>query len=502
MLTVFMIPRFFRIVPVGIVVATVALLASACEKVPLLAPSGSVITLTAANTAVATNSDTQLIAQVIEASGTPPHSGTRVVFLTTLGSIQPPEADTDINGRVVVTFKAGSANGVATISASSGGASASGANALKIAVGAAAVGGISVSASPSIVSANGGTSTITAKVNDPNGNALANVPVTFTTDAGSLGSSLVSTDATGTAQTTLTTNKTAKVTASAGVASGSGTGGTAGTPPNATVTVTVNTASTITIGAITPQQPAAGQTVSIALSYPTGSSIARLSVDWGDGRTQPYTGAPTSISHSYSAPGSYLVVITGIDSFGDSSTASTSITVVPQPRPTVDIAASASPQPNQPVTFTITATPPTGQSIASITVDFGDGTQQTLQGNAKTVQHLYASSGTFTVTAIATDTNGSSGSGSTVIAVGGGITASFTVSPASGNTTTIFSFNASDSSSPSGITSYVWDFGDGTTLSGKEVTKQYSRPATYTVRLTITDSAGRTATTTKTVAVT
>ena len=99
------------------------LVIGACQKVPLLAPTGSTITLTAAANALPVNGTTQLIAQVIEASGTPPHSGTQVTFTTSLGTIEPADAETDAGGRVVVTFKAGTANGTATITALSGGSS-------------------------------------------------------------------------------------------------------------------------------------------------------------------------------------------------------------------------------------------------------------------------------------------------------------------------------------------------------------------------------------------
>ncbi|MBI3494265.1 MAG: hypothetical protein HY047_21160, partial [Acidobacteria bacterium] len=76
----------------------------------MLAPSGSTLTLTASATALPINGTAQLIAQVIEPSGTPPHSGTQVSFTTTLGSIEPADATTDTSGRVVVTFKAGTTN--------------------------------------------------------------------------------------------------------------------------------------------------------------------------------------------------------------------------------------------------------------------------------------------------------------------------------------------------------------------------------------------------------
>src|SRR5258706_2467529 len=100
---------------------SLSLLTVACEKVPLLAPSGSTITLTASTTALSVAGSADIIAQVLEAAGTPPHSGTVITFTTTLGSIEPSEARTDTSGRVVVKFNSGSANGTATITAISGG---------------------------------------------------------------------------------------------------------------------------------------------------------------------------------------------------------------------------------------------------------------------------------------------------------------------------------------------------------------------------------------------
>src|SRR5580704_1275979 len=158
MVIVFMVSRLRGIFFVPLILLGTGLLAVACQRVPLLAPSGSTITLIASATALPVNGTTQIIAQVIEASGTPPQQGTQVTFTTSLGSIQPSSAETDSGGRAVVTFNAGSANGTATISAISGGASVAGASAVKIAVGTAAVGRVNLNASPTLVPASGGAS--------------------------------------------------------------------------------------------------------------------------------------------------------------------------------------------------------------------------------------------------------------------------------------------------------------------------------------------------------
>src|SRR5262245_40153423 len=89
-----------RLAGVSLVLAATFLIAS-CDKVPLLAPSGSTIILTASNNVIAANGTAQLTAQLLEPAGTPPHPGTHVIFTTTLGVVEPAEVETDINGRAV-----------------------------------------------------------------------------------------------------------------------------------------------------------------------------------------------------------------------------------------------------------------------------------------------------------------------------------------------------------------------------------------------------------------
>src|SRR5262245_27045388 len=145
MLRVFMLTRLSARVLLALCLSTL-LAAVACEKVPLLAPTGSTITLTSSTNVVPSNGSVGIIAQVVESAGTIPHSGSVVTFTTSLGTIEPAQAETDSSGRVTVQFVAGNTNGVATISAISGGSSTGTNGSLKISVGTAAVGRVALNA--------------------------------------------------------------------------------------------------------------------------------------------------------------------------------------------------------------------------------------------------------------------------------------------------------------------------------------------------------------------
>lgn len=413
----------------------------ACQKVPLLAPSGSTITLTSAATVLPVNGSATIIGQLIEASGSPPHSGTLVTFTTTLGSIEPSQARTDVNGQVAVAFHAGNQSGTATITATSGAANVGTNGAVKVAIGSAAVGRVNVSASPTSVPAFGGTSTITASVLDINGNPLSSVPVTFVSTAGSLADATKTTDSSGVARTTLTTTQQSTVTASVGAQGTTGggtgttppsTGGTGSTTPTAgqasgTVTVTVLNAPTIVITQPTTA-PSAGlpstYTFAVTAASSNGSAVRDVTVNWGDGRIQDLGAISGSVpvSHIYDTAGSYVITATLQDVSGNVINVGSPVSVIQTALPTVVVTATSIPSVHSqfmPVTFQIQVTTPTGVTIQSGKIEWGDGqvNEQVINGTI-TVQHTYAPTGTgqsFTVKVTVTDSLGRTPFGSTTI---------------------------------------------------------------------------------------
>ena len=73
--------------------------------------------------------------------------------------------------------------------------------------------------------------------------------------------------------------------------------------------------------------------------------------------------------------------------------------------------------------------------------------------------------------------------------------ASFTVKPASGTAPLAVTLDASASEDSDGsISRYRWEFGDGATGEGRSMQHTYSEAGSYTVRLTVTDNDGATAT--------
>ncbi|MFB6255919.1 MAG: PKD domain-containing protein, partial [Haloplanus sp.] len=137
-------------------------------------------------------------------------------------------------------------------------------------------------------------------------------------------------------------------------------------------------------------------------------------------------------------------------------------------------------------------------SIESYEWDFGDGSTAT----GKVVEHTYADPGTYTVTLTVTDSAGKTDTDTATVTV----TDETAPTADAGTDRTVglnasTTFDAGGSSDNGNIESYAWDFGDGTTATGAEVTHAFDALGTYEVTLTVTDAAGNEATDTATVTV-
>jgi hypothetical protein len=345
-----MVTRSLRLAFSAVFAATLAFAIAACDKMPLVAPTGTVITLFANNTVLPVEGSIDITAIAIAGGaqpstgggtggtggtttggsatpgqGTPVHNGTRISFTTTLGRVDPQEAETH-NGQVTVKLYANGASGVATVRAFSGGAAS---NELTINVGAAAAKTVVVSASPQTLNSSGGSATISARVLNASGSALSSVPVTFTADNGTLSSSTALTDGGGVASVTLTTTRETKVTA------------TVSGDVKADVTVKVNPRIGITITPPTTT-PTAGLASTFQIAVATTANVQNVNVDWDDGTTTDLgaVSGTTSVSHTYRNEGNYTVTATATDAGGERASVSTGIQVLPQQPPSVTVTSS------------------------------------------------------------------------------------------------------------------------------------------------------------------
>ncbi len=250
-----------------------------------------------------------------------------------------------------------------------------------------------------------------------------------------------------------------------------------------------------------PQLPVTAQAVSFNAtqsSAAAGHSIVSYSWNFGDGST----GTGVTPTHPYTTAGSFSVVLVVTDDLGKTGTTTQTVTVSLGPPTASFVFSPTGPGINQAVFFNASAsTAAPGRSIASYAWEFGDGTPP---GSGVTPTHAYTRSGTFTVSLVVTDNVGQQGTTSRTVTVTGNssqIVAEFTFSPSDPSIGQTVNFDATPSIPSTGatITSWVWDFGDGGTGSGQKPTHAFLSQNTFVVRLTVTDSAGKTATVTHTV---
>jgi len=273
----------------------------ACDKMPLTAPQSSTLTVTSNALVLPINGSTEVSAFVAESGGTPVQNGTAVRFTTTLGRVDPVDAQTR-NGMAITTFYAGDVSGVADIRATSGSiaagtpaAGAAPANGVQISIGAAAVDTVTLRANPSFVPSRGGTVELIAGVLGAGGRAVSGVPVTFTTTEGTLSANRVTSDEAGEARTSLTTERTATVTASAGTKSSTAVTVTRRDPPPVPTVTLAATAGATTVGV--------GQLWSFTASVAgTDANTLPQRFKWNFGDDSEAVTNGNTITHVYTTP--------------------------------------------------------------------------------------------------------------------------------------------------------------------------------------------------------
>ncbi|MCK4614466.1 MAG: PKD domain-containing protein [Thermoplasmata archaeon] len=225
--------------------------------------------------------------------------------------------------------------------------------------------------------------------------------------------------------------------------------------------------------------------------------------DFGDGATEDYQNP----KHGYFFPGTYQVSLTVGDNLGESHTAIKTIKVENK-KPTLVVTTANTVYSKGYVEFTVNAADEEPNRL-DYTWYFGDGSVATIS-HQNTARHPYTRSGIFTITCVALDIFGGSGSNFTMITIENnapvpkftvtykGDTYSFdedTMLKITEGDEVFFDAHAStDMDKPYGdrIISFNWIFGDGANGSGVQPTHIYKDPygKGYVITLTVMDSEG------------
>ena len=272
----------------------------------------------------------------------------------------------------------------------------------------------------------------------------------------------------------------------------------------------------ITIGPSTTGPVPFAVTLSGAPSSDPDGEIKTYSWDFGDGAQ----GTGKSVAHTYTAVGTYTIILTVIDNWDAADQAAKTVYVT--------AAEPAGP------TASFTVSPTSGTAPLNVTVDaaassyaagtitayewtFGDGGN----GFGRTATHTYFSSGsqTFTVTLLVRASDGKTATASKTVSVsvsGGGGTppanapsARFDIDKSVGVGPFQVHFDPTDSEAASGrtIILYTWSFGDSdatSTVNPSEQVHVYvtnSPSKTFSVTLLVLDNEGASDSITKTVKV-
>ncbi len=212
-----------------------------------------------------------------------------------------------------------------------------------------------------------------------------------------------------------------------------------------------------------------------------------VAYQWDFGDTYGASLSSSTIDHTYLQAGTYSVKLKVIDDGKASTTSDPKTVTVTNVAPTARFTVSCS---ELTCSLDGTGSSDSDGTITYYSWNFGDGSPL---GGGSTTTHTYTQKGSYSVTLTVVDNGGLNATATKTVTVGPNAppSAAFTYSC----TGLTCSFDGGSSADSDGtIAGYAWDFGDGTSGSGKAVSHTYGRAASYTVTLTVTDNAGATAT--------
>ncbi len=199
---------------------------------------------------------------------------------------------------------------------------------------------------------------------------------------------------------------------------------------------------------------------------------------FGDG----HSSADVSPTHTYTQPGTYNVTLTVSGPGGTSSTTIESAVTIDHPAPIADFSQS---QTSGVDSVTVTFSDQSTGAVDTFLWDFGDGNVST----APMAVHTYTDVGTYTVNLTVQGPGGQSTKTKTDLIVVGPAapSADFASDLMAGPAPLEINFSTT---SRGAITSYHWDFGDGTSSVAADPKHTFTESGVYDVSLTVTGPGG------------
>ncbi|MBK7029366.1 MAG: PKD domain-containing protein [Bacteroidales bacterium] len=211
--------------------------------------------------------------------------------------------------------------------------------------------------------------------------------------------------------------------------------------------------------------------------------------DFGDGSPADtiYFPSAANTEHNYSGPGTYSVSLSIETNFGCRDIFTTLVIVSRPPDASFEYWNSCQ---DELAIFNDASNTNGGGAVTSWSWDFGDPASGSL--NTSTLEdptHLYTTAGLYDVTLIVQNFNGCSDTILRQVNVKGAPLADFNSTTGCLGTPTLF-WADSTLINLNATATYHWDFGDGSTSNTRNTQYTYIAAGTYTVILTITDTAG------------
>jgi len=225
-------------------------------------------------------------------------------------------------------------------------------------------------------------------------------------------------------------------------------------------------------------------------SYAASGYITEWEWLFGDGSTTVVT-FPNSpnVTHLYANAGFYNVTLNITTSEGCENTITLQVEVVPNP---VANFINTSTCLGEPVEFTDLSQANGGGQLISWAWNFGDPTSGVNNNSSlQNPSHLYAQPGTYTVSLIVATANTCSDTMSRVITIAPEPVVDFVSTNGCSNDT--IQFTSSTFVDLTTTLSWLWEFGDGSNSTEADPQHIYTNQGIYNVNLTITDTAGCTA---------